>query len=323
MLRHIRFCVLALAVALAAVAARARAGEESADTIVQRETDVRSEGVRLAAHLYFLASLHGQRLPTIIMSHGWGGTAALLQPQARAFAAAGYFVVVFDYRGWGDSDSRVILTGPAPEASHKDGQRFTAEVLEVREVVDPLEQAEDIFNVIHWAVGEPMVDSQRIGLWGTSFSGGLVVYVAARDPRVKALVSQAGYMGQPIERFPTPALARAYESGTARARAELGYPPPRAREIGNLQGAPIREKFLRYAPVDDAADAKGCAMLFIAAEHEELFPNQEHPALAYQHANEPKRYVVIPGIAHYGIYGEARSQATRLAIEWFDQHLKP
>jgi dipeptidyl aminopeptidase/acylaminoacyl peptidase len=35
-----------------------------------------------------------------------------------------------------------------------------------------------------------------------------------------------------------------------------------------------------------------------------------------------EKYVVIPNIAHYGIYGEARAQATRLAIDWFDQHLK-
>ena len=54
-------------------------------------------------------------------------------------------------------------------------------------------------------------------------------------------------------------------------------PPPGVREVGNLQCAPIREKLLRYAPVDDVAAAKGCAMLFIAAEHEELFSNQEHP----------------------------------------------
>ena len=204
-MRRKSLVALALAAVLATLPVHARAAEEAADPIVQRTADVRSEGVRLTANLYFLASLQGKRLPAIIMSHGWGGTAALLQPQARAFAAAGYFVVAFDYRGWGESDSRVILTGRAADAAHRDGQRFTAEVLEVREVVDPLEQAEDIFNVIHWAVGEPMVDSQRIGLWGTSFSGGLIVYVAARDPRVKALVSQVGYMGQPIERFAPPA----------------------------------------------------------------------------------------------------------------------
>ncbi|HTT38425.1 MAG TPA: alpha/beta fold hydrolase [Burkholderiales bacterium] len=292
------------------------------DEVVQRNADVRSEGVRMSAKLYYPKALEGNALPTIIMSHGWGGTAAMLRGQATAFAAAGYFVIAFDYRGWGESDSKVILARPAPEASQKNGQRFTAEVLELREMVDPLDQAEDIFNVIHWAMGERMVDVTRIGLWGTSFSGGLIVYVAARDPRVKALVSQVGYMGQPIDRFSAPGLSAAYTSGTARARGELSYPAPRAREIGNLQGAPIREKFLRYAPVEDVSKVKGCAMLFIAAENEELFDNKQHAALAFQRAAEPKRYVVIPNISHYGIYGEAHEQATRLAIEWFDEHLK-
>ena len=27
------------------------------------------------------------------------------------------------------------------------------------------------------------------------------------------------------------------------------------------------------------------------------------------------------GIAHYGIYGQAREEATGLAIEWFDKYL--
>ena len=68
--------------------------------------------------------------------------------------------------------------------------------------------------------------------------------------------------------------------------------------------------------------AGGLPTAFRAAEREELFDNRQHPQLAYERAAEPKKYVVIPGIAHYGIYGEARDEATRLAIEWFDQHLK-
>jgi len=48
---------------------------------------------------------------------------------------AGYLVAAFDYRGWGASDSRVILTGPPPAA--RPNNRFTALVQEVREVVDP------------------------------------------------------------------------------------------------------------------------------------------------------------------------------------------
>ncbi len=288
--------------------------------IEERSAVIFSDGVRLHADIYSPGE-RSQPLPAIIMSHGWGGTAAMLRAQAMDFALAGYFVIAFDYRGWGKSQARVIQTAPAGAEKNIDG-RVTGDMRELREVVDPLDQAMDIQNVIHWAMGEAAVDRSRLGLWGTSFSGGLVVYVAARDPRVRALVSQVGYMGQPLAATPAGALERSYSDATRRARGELGYPPPGVREIGNLAGAPLREKFLLYAPVDDVANIRKCAMLFIAAEHEELFDNRQHPQLAYELAADPKKYVVIPGIAHYGIYGEARGQATALAIDWFDQHLK-
>ena len=296
------------------------------DDIDFRKANVMSEGVRLTAELYSLKSAAGKPLPTIIMSHGWGGTVANLRREALDFAHAGYLVIAFDYRGWGASDSRVILTSPAP--AKKEGNKFTAEVLEIREVVDPLEQTQDIFNVIHWAMGEPQVDKNRIGLWGSSYSGGHVVYVAAHDPRVKCIVSQVGAM----DSRPKAQLASAgneadqykmaYEEATKRARGEIGYPAPRARVIGNLQGAPIREKLLRYAPVDDAPMIKNCAMLFVVAEKEELFDNANHARLVFDRAREPKKYVVIPGITHYGVYTTAREQATKIEIEWYDQHLK-
>jgi dienelactone hydrolase len=291
-----------------------------------RKADVMSEGVRLTAELYSPKSAAGKQLPTIIMSHGWGGTAALLRNVAMDFAHAGYFVIAFDYRGWGASDSRVILT--APEPAKKEGNKFTAEVMEIREVVDPLEQTQDIFNVIHWAMGEPQVDKNRIGLWGSSYSGGHVVYVAAHDPRVKCIVSQVGAMdSRPTAQLASAGSAEdqyklAYEEATKRARGEIGYPAPRARVIGNLQGAPIREKLLRYSPVDDAAMIKNCAMMFVVAEKEELFDNAKHAKLVYDRAREPKKYVVIPGITHYGVYTTARVEATKLEIEWYDQHLK-
>lgn len=295
------------------------------DTIEHRQVNIMSEGVRMSGEVYALKSLAGKQLPTIIMSHGWGGVAALLRREAIEFAKAGYFVLAFDYRGWGASDSRVILTGTAP--TKKEGNRFTAEVLEVREVVDPLEMTTDIFNAIHWAMGEPMVDKNRIGLWGSSYSGGHVVYVAARDPRVKATVSQVpsldsrpaatGLAGKKEEQYNL-----AYEEATKRARGEIGYPAPRARVVGNLQGAPIRDKLLRYAPVEDAATRTDCAMMFIVAEKEELFDNKDHAYLAHERARGPKKYIVLPGITHYGIYTTARAQAIKLALDWFNEHLK-
>ncbi|HWP41598.1 MAG TPA: alpha/beta fold hydrolase [Blastocatellia bacterium] len=295
------------------------------DTIDHRQVNIMSEGVRMSGELYWLKSLAGKQLPTIIMSHGWGGVAAQLRREAIEFARAGYLVLAFDYRGWGASDSRVILTGPAP--AKKEGNRFTAEVLEVREVVDPFEMVTDIFNAIHWAMGEPMVDKNRIGLWGSSYSGGHVIYVAARDPRVKVTVSQVPSLdSRPRSTSLAGAVEEqyriAYDEATKRARGEIGYPAPRARVIGNLQGAPIRDKLLRYAPVEDAGKRTDCAMLFIVAEKEELFDNKDHAKLAYERARGPKKYVVMPGITHYGIYTTARAEAIKIELEWFDQHLK-
>jgi len=87
------------------------------------------------------------------MAHGWGGTAALLRSDARRSRAPATSLLTFDHRGWRDSDSRVILTRPEPR--EHPNEKFTAEVQEVREVVDPMDQATDWFNAIHWLAAEP------------------------------------------------------------------------------------------------------------------------------------------------------------------------
>jgi len=304
----------------AAVRQGAAASFKPPDNIEFRTASILSEGVRLHAELFSLKSLAGKQLPTIIMAHGWGGTAANFRRDAIDLAGAGYLVITFDYRGWGQSDGRIIL---AAQPEKKDGRRFTAQVEELREYVDLIEQTTDWFNVISWAMGEPTVDKNRIGLRGSSYSGGHVFYVAARDPRVKAIVSQVGAFDSRWVVAGQEQSKITYDEATRRARGEIGYPEPRARVVGNLIGAPIRDKLLHYAPVEEAAKVKDCAALFIVAEKEELFDNKDHAKLAYDRmAGSKKRYVVIPNITHYGIYRESRDQAIKLAIEWFDQHLK-
>jgi dienelactone hydrolase len=291
------------------------------DDIRFRRVDIMSEGVRLTGELFRPKNRPAdERLPTIILCHGWGGTAAFLRPECIAFARAGFMAVAFDYRGWGASDGRIILVGPKSKPSG-DGHRSRSEVQEIREVVDPLEQTTDLQNVIHWAVGESGVDPKRIGLWGSSYSGGHVVYVAARDPRVKCLVSQVPALDSRWAGL-GPQRALTLGEATRMARGEAGYPEPGAVVIGNLRGAPIRAKMLNYAPVEDVPRAAGCAMFFIVAEKEELFRNEDNARLAFERAKGPKKYVVVPGITHYGIYREARKQAIAMEVDWFNAHLK-
>ena len=312
--------IIVFALARAGMAQQAESKFSPPADIAFRTATIISEGTRMKAEVFTPKKPAKEKLPTIVMSHGWGGVAANLRPDAVVFARAGYLVVTFDYRGWGASDSRVVLTSPAgPRSSNL---RSTAEVLEVREVVDPIDQTTDLANVVSWVYAEPQCDREHIGLWGSSYSGGHVIYVAARDPRVKATVSQVPALDSRPTVLSPEQREKTFAEAGARTHGESGYPPPGARVIGNLRGAPLPEKLMQYAPVEDVARASGCAMLFVLAENEELFDNKDHGLKAYDRATGPKKLVTVPGVKHYGIYLEARMQAQKLALDWFNEHLK-
>ena len=164
------------------------------------------------------------------------------------------------------------------------------------------------------------VTGTRLESGAPRFQAGHVVYVAARDPRVKAFVSQVGSMDSrwPIE---NPSLrSHVFQQATARARGKIGYPPPFAN-FNNLRGQPVWEKLMRYAPIEDIGRCERCAKLFIVAEFEELFDNNDHAIATYRKATGVKQLVTVKGIKHYGIYREKRKEAQQLAIDWFTAHL--
>jgi alpha-beta hydrolase superfamily lysophospholipase len=91
--------------------------------------------------------------------------------------------------------------------------------------------------------------------------------------------------------------------------------------VGDLTGAPVGDKLLHWWPNEEAYHLTAAA-LFIVAENEELVRNKDNGQRAFERAAGPKQFVTIPDIRHYGIYGEARAQAVKLAIDWFNQYLK-
>lgn len=105
--------------------------------------------------------------PCVVMAHGFGATKdSGLLPFAEAFAAAGLEVLLFDYRTFGESSG------------------------EPRQFAWPPRHREDYAAAVDCARGLEGVDPDRIVLWGTSWSGGHVVYIAASDPRIAAVISQ-------------------------------------------------------------------------------------------------------------------------------------
>ena len=89
--------------------------------IESRHVDIWSDGTRLSGDLWYPRGLKsGYKLPAVILCHGWGGVRSHFnQTYASEIAAAGYIVLTFDYRGWGDSDSRLVIKEkmPAPDES--------------------------------------------------------------------------------------------------------------------------------------------------------------------------------------------------------------
>ena len=122
-------------------------------------------------------------------------------------------------------------------------------------MVNPIDQTTDIMNAIHWVVGEKQCDPERIGLWGSSYSGGHVVYVAARDPRVKAFVSQVGSMDSRWAIANPQMKDYTFGQATARTHGKLDYPKPGAK-FGTLTGQPVIEKIAVYAPSRTSAAAR-------------------------------------------------------------------
>ncbi|MCP2288896.1 alpha/beta hydrolase [Nocardia amikacinitolerans] len=133
---------------------------------MRNEITFTSHGIRCAAwHLPADADAPAGR-PCVVMAHGFGGTRDTgLLGYAEAFAAAGLDVFLFDYRGFGDSEGT-----PRQHVSFR-------------------QQRQDYHAAIAAARHLPGVDPDRIVLWGTSYSAGHVVAVAARDRRVAAIIS--------------------------------------------------------------------------------------------------------------------------------------
>jgi uncharacterized protein len=290
--------------------------------IVFKATDFLSENVRLTAQWFYAAENKGRKLPTIIIAHGWGGTAATLREDAIDFARAGYLVMLFDYRGWGDSDGREMVS--SRQATSRNGT-FTAEVRELRGYIDPWEQVDDWFNAINYAVTDPMVDAARIGILGSDLSGGHVIYVAAHEPRVKALVSEVSSVDtrpyKPYQSDPAKVTAQANATASRIATGQEEYPADRARVVRNFVGAPVGATVVRWAPVDLASRVTA-PVLFVLAEKEELFSNTNNGQLACERVTGPRKMVMLPNITHYGIYDAERKRVMTLAIDWFDKYLK-
>ncbi len=295
------------------------------ENVERRAVTIWSDGTRMAGDLYLPKDIKPEdKLPVVVFIAGTGGTkkssAARMGPM---FVKDGYIFLTFDYRGWGESESKLLMLEPMPEPD--DNGEVTVKARAIRWQMDFADQCADIRAAIAFVSGEPNVDASRIGIVGTSYGGGLATWTAANDSRVKCAAAQVPGMGAK----PPAAERRAYEMLTQQARGETEPVPYKNGAPGGKMAAYAHMRYntakgIGYDAIK-AADKITVPMMIIDAGNEELMntaENGKRVADILKAKGTDVEYHVIPGIGHYGVYAEKFKEVTEMELAWFDKHLR-
>lgn len=298
---------------------------------MRRDIEFNAEGVTLRGWLY-LPDGATAPVPAVVMAHGLSAVKEMyLDRYAEVFAAAGLGALVFDNRCLGTSDG------------------------EPRQEVDPWAQIRDYRHAITHARTLPELDRDRIGIWGSSLSGGHVLVVGAIDRRVACVVSQvpviSGYRNL-MRQIRADHLAGVRAQFDADREARFRGEPPgmipmvsedplgvcvlphrdswewfseafRSRAPAWRNEVTLRsvEMIIEYEPgvyIDRISPAP--LLIVIAAKDHAAVADQAFEA--YERALEPKQLHILAG-GHFDAYVEEFDLASAAACEFFVTHLKP
>jgi uncharacterized protein len=295
--------------------------------VTKRNIEFDAEGrVRLRGWLFTPEGREPR--PAITMAHGFAGVKEHgLERFAKAFAEAGFVVLVHDHRNFGASDG------------------------ENRGDVDPWQQIADWRRAISFLESLPEVDPKRIGLWGTSYAGGHAIVLGATDRRLRCIVAQvptiSGYE-QGLRCVPPESVAALEEAFAEDDRAQFRGEPLRRQKVVSddpsvaaayrakdaiafyLQPVPngvwenaVTVRSTRaargYEPGAWVARVSPTPLLIIVADHDHLTVT-DLALSAYERALQPKQLTLIAG-GHFDPYTTQFDRSSSAAIAWFRLHL--
>jgi uncharacterized protein len=298
-----------------------------------------SDGLKIAGHLYRPPGLAATvRTPGVVMCGPISSVKEQTLPHyAERLATAGYTVLTFDSRNFGESEG------------------------EPRYYYDPNQIIQDFTHAVSYLLTRADIDAQRVAILGVCAGGGYAISTAARDKRVKAVVSIAGgynvgssyqqFMG--IEGFAkyfaqvNELVMKQYQTG------EVAYIPTISH--GLSAEVPVammpNEEAYSYYDRTQKADAPNWSRQIATASLEPFFiynaivhaplvaPTPlsivhgtkdmtllpEYAQQAYAAAIGPKELIWIETHNHIELYDQDPyvSEAAARAIEWFDRYLQP
>jgi uncharacterized protein len=272
-------------------------------TINRKDLRFPSGGVSCAAWLYPPAG-DPDKAPVIVMAHGLSGTRRdRLGAFAQRLAAAGIAALVFDYRGFGDSEGQPDL-------------------------FEPERQLSDWREAIAFARSLGSIDAGRVATFGSSLGGGNALAAAAEDPSVAAAISQVPFLDRDSQTYRghpevaeemlavardggyLPAVGQPHEAAFIRAPgAEAGWRHVVAIGEDSRWRNRVSAAWLSgppYSPVGHAATLH-CPWLVCVAEDDQVAKPQ--PAIDAARRAPYGELRVYPGVDHFDIYDGPEHEA--------------
>jgi dipeptidyl aminopeptidase/acylaminoacyl peptidase len=291
----------------------------------EKKVEFYSEGVKIAGILRSPDSASGPR-PAIVQGPGWLGLkdAKLYLPYHEALTAAGFHLLIFDYRGFGDSEG--------------DRGQLLPEL-----------QLQDLINAVTYLETLPEVDAQNIGAFGSGGTGGgNSILLGAVDKRIKCVVSQvpvsdgSDWLHRMRQEHEWVAFLKMLSddrklrvvtgSGAlVHPREEIMVATPERKKT-NVKGdvddkiptqVPLAcaEAILRYKPIDVVALLAPTPLLIIGVEDDAVTPT-DHAIDLYEAAGEPKKIIMQRDTTHYEAYKQYGDIVIPQIVEWFVNSMK-
>lgn len=293
------------------------------ENINRTKISFKSDTVECIGYLYLPINTK-ESLPCVVMGSGFGGTqdTPAILFNARKFTEAGFAVLTFDYRTFGESHG------------------------EPRQIVSIKGQLEDFQAAIQFIRNHQTINSDRIALWGTSLGGGHVVSVAARDPRIAAVVAQIPFNGFPKFKVRSSEMTRKLFMAMFKDmfRGWLGRSPYYIKSVGNIgelavmataeaqktidemdskhwrnEVAPrIFLEMMKYKPSDTASEIKMPLLVCIAEHDRETVGELAMEIVEAAPYGEQKSYPV----GHFDFYRpDIREQVSTDQVNFLSKHL--
>jgi hypothetical protein len=243
----------------------------------------------------------GERRPGVVLLVGYTYLKTMVMPDiAKVLNAAGYVALVFDYRGFGESE------GP-------------------RGRLIPLEQVADARAALTFLAEQSMVDPDRLAVIGISLGGAHAITTAALDQRVRAVVAlePPGHGArwlrslrrhwewrQFLSRLAEDRRQRVLSGGSTMVDPlEIVLPDPESQAFLDQVAAefpqmkvtlPLEsaEALIEYVPEDLAGRIAPRPLLIIHGDADQLVPVAEAQAIA-ERAGSSAQLEIIPGMSHF------------------------